>query len=108
MKPTTEEIVKELRWYADFYEGSTLSLNMHSAADRLEELEAKHPRWISTAEQKPRNHEHVLTYGYGGFCIACCVRGFDGSSFVSIETEHVLHGVTHWMPLPNMPEEGRA
>lgn len=63
--PKTEEIAGELRWYADFYEGSTLGLHLHRAVAHIEELEAElaalkeQQRWIPVTERLPEFAEDV-------------------------------------------------
>lgn len=47
---TTAEIVERLREYADRYEGSALALNLHRAADRLEDLAESEALAWRTAE----------------------------------------------------------
>ena len=79
------------------------------AADMLEKLaaekDAKKPEWISVKDRLPeKKHEAYL----------CSLDSslFPGSQYVSIrefcdDGEWEAHGtVTHWMPLPELPQEG--
>jgi len=66
---------------------------------RIAELEAKQ-RWIPVSERLPEEFTPVLTIGKDELPITAVVdRGHWYSSF-----EHSLN-VTHWMPLPEPPEE---
>ncbi len=66
---------------------------------RIAELEAKQ-RWIPVSERLPEEFTPVLTIGKDELPITAVVdRGHWYSSF-----EYSLN-VTHWMPLPEPPEE---
>lgn len=80
------------------------------AADMLEKLaaekEAKKPEWISVKDRLPeKKHEAYL----------CCLDSslFLGSQYIDIRAysgdgEWYMCGtVTHWMPLPELPKEGK-
>lgn len=67
----------------------------------IKELEEKIPRWIPVAEKIPPDQEEVLvlTRSKNG------VRNVDKGYWA---IDHFIHRgravVTHWMPLPEMPE----
>lgn len=75
-------------------------------AARIAELKAKAPRWIPCSERMPSDHVGVLLWdsidnttftghysGSGGWD----VDGFNDGTF--------YFEITHWMPLPEAPEE---
>lgn len=72
-------------------------------AERIEELEAKAPRWIPVTEKIPPDQEEVLvlTRSKNG------VRNVDKGYWA---IAHFIHRgravVTHWMPLPEAPKGG--
>lgn len=81
------------------------SLLMQDAAEALQQLEAKVPRWISVEERLPE-----------GICIAVndmgsMIIGYIGEdkrsdTGYSCEDERFyMPSVTHWMPLPEPPVE---
>lgn len=67
-----------------------------------EEAEAK-LRWIPVAERLPKNGESVLVYRSGGNRISSTMR-IDIFPYLG-DGVFCLLGVTHWMPLPEPPEE---
>ena len=115
---TNDEIVKSLRKNADENtcrfaceecdEADCLTPVFRAAADlieqqaaRIEDLEAKVPRWIPVAEKIPPDQKEVLvlTRSKNG------VRNVDKGYWA---IDHFIHRgraeVTHWMPLPEAPE----
>ena len=74
------------------------------------ELCAHLPKWIPVTERLPDNiDEEVLVctedYGKRGLGFAT-VAIYDGSGWLECwERETYLTAVTHWMPLPNVPEQ---
>lgn len=68
-------------------------------------------RWIPVEEKLPDHHEH----DYVLVCVtektekidyrnAVTMAFLDGEHFIDVETDCILEGVTHWMPLPAGPE----
>lgn len=60
--------------------------------------------WINVKDRLPRSREVVVTCDrYGNMKIASCTAGeflyYDEESY-----PHYLKGITHWMPLPELPE----
>lgn len=128
---TANEIVKALRWNGAEYKGNTMDDDdkalMVDAADLIEQqqaeierLKAEVPKWISVEERLPDFHEEVLIYAIGkedGFSPVVAISEIyvfrllpfsngtiewrDPWDFFSKNYE-----VTHWMPLPNPPEDG--
>lgn len=128
-----DELVKRLRAAAimsdalsvflPHSEGSSVAKLYNEAADAIEELskrmdesipksdaeiiieELSKPRWIPVTERLPEARDHVLVYA--GF-----FQPFNEVSYIDAEgkwrfayddTEVPI--VTHWMPLPQQPEE---
>lgn len=81
----------------------------HDAFEYIQQLEDRihclinmMPEWISVKERLPEN---------GGIYL-CCLNSefrticyFDGGQWDDTENAYVTHLVTHWMPLPNLPNE---
>ena len=67
--------------------------------DRVKELEAQVPRWISVEERLPENFATVIIFRED--CRNACIGWLIGGSW------SVPKGVrvTHWMPLPEPPKE---
>lgn len=69
-------------------------------------LKSSVPKWISVEERLPEVAEKVLTYN-GNFVSEnwlCTVASKDGRINVWAYSEGF---VTHWMPLPEPPQEGK-
>lgn len=62
-------------------------------------------KWISINDQKPTYYQVCLCFYNGAF--AACWRANDGEvDFYTIAgTDKVFEGITHWMPLPEPPNE---
>ena len=83
--------------------------------ERIRQLEQRVPRWISVEdEQKPKHHEEVLCrYVFDGdsqcFYAVLTYYAYGDNGYVTGQhfTGEGLHDmrVTHWMPLPEPPEE---
>lgn len=119
-----EELVKDLRYFAEVYSicniESTKEYSLAvKAADAIEELQRQIdawveperkalikslPRWIPVTERLPEKNVLVLC--------ACranifCVMKWDGVDWYENPTHVYMSGfVTHWMPLPEPPEDG--
>ena len=65
--------------------------------------------WIKVTDGLPKKNKDVLvcTEDYGRSCLGfVMVAIWDGERFIeSWRGEEVLFGVSHWMPLPEPPEE---
>lgn len=62
-------------------------------------------RWIPVTERLPEIHEEVLVYRSGdGICLDSLEK--NGLWELDLFTVSDLTQVTHWMPLPQPPEDG--
>lgn len=70
------------------------------AADAIEELSK--PRWIPVTEALPEKYHQVLCYGVNGMSIDY----YNGESSVLGRPLFMVSEarVTHWMPLPQPPQ----
>ena len=72
--------------------------------EKVAQLEAAQPKWISVEERLPDEPGEVLACVYGRICIAWysnrCFETPSGMVFYPCE-----NAVTHWMPLPEPPKE---
>ena len=68
----------------------------------MEALERQ--RWIPVSERLPNDGEFVLTYKNGQFEVQEYEKRRNG--WISGDWFWSLCTVTHWMPLPEPPEEG--
>ena len=121
-----EELVKRLRKRAvnlkeKFSRNAELLSELMQAADALEELSRAQerwitqernamlksiPRWIPVEERLPEKNGYYLTYVesalFPNSYYFNLIKFIDGDF---IEDHCVIHRVTHWMPLPEPPEE---
>ena len=86
--------------------GYILQLENHigELTEKVTQLEAAQPKWISVEERLPAEPGEVLACVYGRICIAWysnrCFETPSGMVFYACE-----NAVTHWMPLPEPPKE---
>lgn len=95
---------------------------MHEAADAIEELIAaltasneviakSRPKWIPVTERIPEKREYVLVrYKNNDMAVACWFDGDEDILFWRAMTDEAWcadcdTAPTHWMPLPEPPEE---
>ena len=125
---TPAEIVKALREDCKTCSENSICLNdfnsaeLHcankDAADLIERLEKEKAvtQWISTTERLPEECVPVLInyIGHDGTMHPDGVAAWTGAAFLWWEggledcDEEVSVTVTHWMPLPETPEEGEG
>ena len=95
-------------------------LELLDAADTIEELEAAQPKWISVEERLPEPNTTVLLIAYGWESQLVYIGKLEKvesekswlTGLVSKASEWTVYDfsylkdpiVTHWMPLPSMPE----
>ena len=123
MNSKTEEIVKSLRGCsADVMDCKNCvaewgrkygycfnSLRLY-AADRLEELETElsklkeQQRWIPVTERLPEEGQRVVIVAENGFMGIADYRS-DTTSLAIKFLGAIVSNATHWMPLPERPEE---
>ena len=71
--------------------------------ENVSQLEAAQPKWISVEERLPKELEDVLAYVRNNEVSWLCVSYMcDGVWWRSCRK--ICGKVTHWMPLPSMPE----
>lgn len=72
----------------------------------IQQLEAQQPRWISVGERLPEDDGYFLCNRNDGSPDVVCMYYGDGD-FLTPEPElnNISHVITHWMPLPQSPEE---
>lgn len=120
---TDKEIVQSLRCCA---EGECKGCAMHEdkqrcqenlldkAAEAIERLTTENaalrekPRWIPVAERLPERDVQVLGwYKDNPFSqYRPGVVAWNGNGWVFVYAHRYVTNVTHWMPLPDAPEEG--
>lgn len=73
---------------------------------RLVEANKTSMRWISVGERLPEDDGYFLCYRNDGSPEVVCMYYGDGD-FLTPEPElnNISHVITHWMPLPQSPEE---
>lgn len=132
MKPTTEEIIKALRFEASIYVGSSTTAVCAAAADLIEQLQQElideryrhdryadfcvaqgeelsklkaQQRWIPVTERLPEDGFEVLVYTdrYGGRHEFAYYVPRLGAWYQNCAL--LIPNVTHWMPLPKPPKE---
>ena len=93
---------------------------LRDAADTIEALEAAHPKWISVEDRLPEPNTTVLLIAHGWEPQLVYIGKLEKvesekswlTGLVSKASEWTVYGfsylkepiVTHWMPLPSMPE----
>ena len=70
------------------------------ALSLIQQLEAQVPRWISVEERLPEKYRRVL----GVCCMGVFETRYDGK-YWRVEEFPFKDFITHWMPLPEAPEE---
>ena len=99
------EICRE--WYVAFsHMGKSKEkcvLELLDVADTIEALEAAQPKWISVKEKLPENDDNYLVFtSYRNEEEIATYYG-DGE-WLTHDLTNLTPLVTHWMPIPSMPE----
>lgn len=95
-------ITLELRSLAIFHPELVTNEQTRALVTEIERLE-KLTRWIPTSERLPEDNAEVYAWttgGWGGDAIR------DNKIWYCPHNDQIIHGVTHWMLLPEPPEEG--
>ena len=80
-----------------------LEHNIGELTEKVAQLEEAQPKWISVEERLPKELEDVLTYVRNNEVSWLCVSYmYDGVWWKACIK--ICGKVTHWMPLPSMPE----
>lgn len=86
-------------------EGECTSTLAKGALAYIQQLEAQAPRWISVKERLPEKKQRVMVYTVQG-AYRIGVFSFVGDKgAVWFKCDKSCITVTHWMPLPEPPEE---
>lgn len=91
--------------YDKYVNGCEDTLNRDALA-YIQKLEAQQPRWISVGERLPEDDGYFLCNRNDGSPDVVCMYYGDGD-FLTPEPDlnNISHVITHWMPLPQSPEE---
>lgn len=91
--------------YDKYGDGCENTLNRDALA-YIQQLEAQQPRWISVGEQLPENGQKIIAaFRDGGGLIVDQARYSNGEFDFASWAYVCGDNVTHWMPLPQSPEE---
>lgn len=71
--------------------------------EKVAQLEAAQPKWISVKERLPKELEVVLTYVRNNE-VSCLYVSYMYDGVWWRACKKICGKVTHWMPLPSMPE----
>ena len=71
--------------------------------DEIADLRSKQPKWISVKDRLPNSGTGVLVFT-DDYC--AYTAHYDGYWWLSGEPT-LSYNVTHWMPLPEPPEEAK-
>ena len=82
-----------------------LEMQKRQTAKRIQQLEAKVPKWISVKDKMPPTGNAVLVAVHNQKMAWSCVEVdvWDGRWLENADSE--WHIITHWMPLPEPTEE---
>lgn len=69
----------------------------------IQQLEGKVPQWISVKDRLPETDNYCIVFEPGYGCEVCMYYG-DGE-WLTRDLSNVTRLVSHWKPLPELPEE---
>ena len=70
-------------------------------------LRESRPQWISVDDRLPYDEDASCFLTVGGFAIPYVLYfdGGDTEAWYEVDTDELILGVTHWMPLPRSPQD---
>lgn len=92
-----------------YCEFSGMCENEADALAYIKQLEAQVPKWISVEERLPEERQKVMVCGLRNGMQVGAFRGLSrsGRNRKWWWKKDTILEVTHWMPLPEPPKEGR-
>lgn len=99
------DVLEELQQIADHYEQTTKDFWNEACEykQRIAELEAQLPKWISTEDRLPEKMKNVFAANNRGKQWDIDKAWYNGAYFDRCGKRPLFH-VTHWMPLPETPK----
>lgn len=110
-----DELVKRLRETSvDFGESDHISVMMIEAANAIDELsniqiapeKIIQTMWIPVTERLPE--DEVLCINDRQFYLVGLLYCDDVGNYICETDGEIMYDVTHWMPLPQQPEDGES
>ena len=67
------------------------------------------PQWIPVSERMPENEGTYFCLGHNGTPFVCLLRNkkYEGYVWLRNTGTMVVDGITHWMPIPSLPEQNK-
>lgn len=67
------------------------------------------PQWIPVSERLPENEGTYFCLGHNGTPFVCLLRNkkYEGYVWLRNTGTRVVDGITHWMPIPSLPEQNK-
>ena len=62
----------------------------------------EHPHWISVEDELPKENDWIIVSTFFN-SVACPAYYYEGEDVEELRSQ----GITHWMPLPQMPKKVR-
>lgn len=76
----------------------------HDLIVYIQQLEAQQPHWISVGERLPEGDNYILCHCNDGSPDVVAMY-YGDREFLNLDLDNITLSVTHWMPLPQSPEE---
>lgn len=66
-------------------------------------------KWIPVSERMPENEGTYFCLGHNGTPFVCLLRNkkYEGYVWLRNTGTRVVDGITHWMPIPSLPEQNK-